>query len=191
MTSRPLALLGLTLLTAPAACGGHSTLSKGSPALVAADIGAGLAVVAGATGPLSRDLAARSTSVPAATLDGFLGSHGFQSGYARVWQRGEEFISAATYHFYADRDAAAFVQLPRSALAASAAVRASVDPALPDAAAFVLTASVSGRTRFCASEWFASRRNASVVTRCAGFPLSVDQVAAAAHRQHDVLEQLP
>ena len=151
--------------------------------LVDPGLGGSLRVVEGATGPMTADLAARSTTLPAATLEPFLAMNGYQAGYSRVWQGGDEFVTALVFRFFAARNATAFRSLVFEHLATSSAFAEFADPAIPGSRGYQLTSDVSGETRFCVGEHFNDDRYAYVVTRCAPFPLSVEAVTSLAARQ--------
>jgi hypothetical protein len=152
-------------------------------AKVSPKLGGGAAVVQSATGPMDLDLAASATAVPSSILRPFLRSHGYQYGYSRVWQRDSELVTALGLHFFADRDADAFVAFSDDRIATSAYYVGFTDAGLPGSRGFELTSRVRGATRFCAGEYFAVSRDAYVVTRCADFPVPSQSVTQLAQQQ--------
>ncbi|MBK5305463.1 MAG: hypothetical protein JJD92_02110 [Frankiaceae bacterium] len=143
--------------------------------------------MASATGAMDLDLAAAATVVPAPLLRGWLGTHGFQGGYSRVWASANtktaEQVTVLAYRFFADHDADAFVTYSADLAASSAYYTAGVDALVPGSRAFSLVTRGRSGTQFCGEELFSVYRDAFVVTRCAGFPVPQDSVARLAQRQ--------
>jgi hypothetical protein len=137
---------------------------------------------------MSRSLAAHATTLSATVAGDYLATHGYQSGYSRVWRAGGEFVSALGFRFFAPRDADGLQRLALRELSTSRAFAGFEDPAVPGAAGYTLTSDVAGATKFCAGEWFTANRDAFVVTRCATHPL--DTAAAATLAQQEYRYQL-
>jgi hypothetical protein len=150
-------------------------------------IGGGMDEVGSATGPMTAPLAARATAVHAAELEPWLGTHGFQGGYSRVWREGDganaEIVTTLVYRFFADRNATEFVAFSMSRIGTSAYFQPFDDPAVPGSRGYTLTSRVAKSTKFCAGEYFTVARDAYVVTRCAPYPVPPHAVTDLAQRQ--------
>jgi hypothetical protein len=128
-------------------------------------------------------LAAAATSVPEGLMHAFLTSHGFQGGYSRVWNGGGVLVTALGFHFFADRDADAFVSYSADTVLTSRFATTASDPQLPGSRALSLVSTIRGATRFCSTEYFSVDRDAFVITKCADYPVPPSEVAALAQRQ--------
>jgi hypothetical protein len=182
--------LAAVLGVATASCaGGHSATTDDIAVarLLDPTLGTPLPPVSGPTGPLSKDLAAQATTLPAGQARAYLDSHGYQAGYARVWQSGEEFVSVLGFQFFAPRDAVGLQATAFAAMADDAGYAPFDDPAIPGARAWDRTSAVSGRTLFCYGEWFTVDRYAVDVTHCAPFALSAPAITALALQERRYL----
>ena len=175
----------LALLLAVSGCGhaSRTTPTGGLDRLLDPGLGGKRAVVKSATGPMDLKLAAEATAIPSDTLVGFLRQHGFQAGYSRVWRSSSEVVTALGYHFFADRDADAMVELARDLLPTSRFYQPLTDPLVPQSAGYQLVSRVNGSTKFCLGEFFSVHRDAFVVTHCADYPLPTTAATELAQRQ--------
>ena len=178
-----LTLTGLLLATACSHSGGATKVPTGLERRLDSSLGGDLPTVSSATGEMDLSLASQATAVPAPVLREWLRTHGFQGGYSRVWKRGTDVLTLLGYHFFADRDADAFVAFSADTLASSRFYTAAQDPVVPGSRAFSLVSKLGSMTTFCSAEYFAADRDGYVVTRCASYPVPTQDVAALAQRQ--------
>jgi hypothetical protein len=139
-----------------------------------------------ATGPMTIDQASTSTEAAQSRLRRQLETTGFQSGFARVYERKDDFIVLLAYDFLSARRANDLVTFVSSEMANyQSAIPFSV-PSMKGARGLILNArNARGVSLFCQIVWFARGTDAFSVRMCAVGPNSTGDVTALAREESD------
>lgn len=139
-----------------------------------------------ANGSLSSSEAAQSAPVPGKELKRFFDDHDYEAGYARVWTKGDSFVTTVVYRFGRARDAAGLVALVRSSFASVQGGEATDFRGIPGAVdyQFYVRAAPEKPYQLCRGLVFAVAEYAHLVSGCGTSPPDGKMLERRATEQH-------
>jgi hypothetical protein len=139
-----------------------------------------------ANGSLSSSEAAQSAPVPREELKRFFDDHDYEAGYARVWTKGDAFVTTVVYRFGGARHATGLVALVRSSFAAVQGGEATDFRGIPGAVdyQFYVRPAPDQPYQLCRGLVFAVAEYAHLVSGCGSTPPDGPMLELRAKEQH-------
>jgi hypothetical protein len=146
-----------------------------------------------ASGSLGLDAASSSTPADPAATSRELASDGVSRGYARVWVKGDDFITFEVLRTGGAQQAQHAVAFEHSVLASAPGYVTDDDVNIPGSVVYTMfgTTHSGGKNVFCQGVWFPSGRDVFGVTTCSPLPAGATQVEALAEAQHRAARSAP